>query len=110
MHNKLAATMVLVSSLASGVATAQPPRSLAIINAGSGAAAIAASSIASAFGRQIGASTVSATALPLPTTLGGLSIDVIDSAHTSRMAPLFYVSPNQINFVVLTAQKREPQL
>jgi uncharacterized protein (TIGR03437 family) len=90
----------LISSLASVVATAQPPRSLAIINAASGADVIAPGSIASAFGRQVGASTVSATSLPLPTTLGGVSIDVTDSANTLGMASLFYVSPNQINFVV----------
>jgi uncharacterized protein (TIGR03437 family) len=100
MHNKLAATIFLISALASGVATAQPPQSLAIINAGSGASVIAPGSIASAFGRQIGASTVSATSLPLPTTLGGVSIDVTDSANALGMASLFYVSPNQINFVV----------
>ena len=95
-----ATAIALFSSLAIGVATAQPPRSLAIINAGSGAEVIAPNSIASAFGRQVGASTVSATTLPLPTTLGGVSIDVIDSAKAPGMAPLFYVSPNQINFVV----------
>ncbi len=100
MHNKLAATIFLISALASAVATAQPPQSLAIINAGSGASVIAPGSIASAFGRQVGASTVSATSLPLPTTLGGVSIDVTDSANALGMASLFYVSPNQINFVV----------
>src|SRR5713226_248433 len=105
MDNKFAATIFLISSLASGVATAQPPRSLAIINAASGADVIAPGSIASAFGRQVGASTVSATSLPLPTTLGGVSIDVTDSANALGMASLFYVSPNQINFVVPAATK-----
>jgi uncharacterized protein (TIGR03437 family) len=87
-------------SLSIGVAVAQPPQSLTIINAGSGATTVAPNSIASAFGRQIGASTAQATSLPLPTSLGGISIDVDDSSKTSQMAPLFYVSPNQINFVV----------
>lgn len=105
MHNKIAATLFLISSFASGIATAQPPRSLAIINAGSGGDVIAPGSIASAFGRQVGASTVSATSLPLPTTLGGVSIDVTDSANALGMASLFYVSPNQINFVVPDSTK-----
>ena len=105
MHNKFANTLFYVSSLAFGVATAQPPQSLAIINAASGASVIAPGSIASAFGRQVGASTVQATSLPLPTTLGGMSINLTDSAHASGMASLFYVSPNQINFVVPDATK-----
>src|SRR5579859_3579308 len=104
MHNNLAATL-LISSLAGGIATAQPPRSLAIINAASGTDIIAPGSIAAAFGRQVGASTVSATSLPLSTTLGGVSIDVTDSANALGMASLFYVSPNQINFVVPDSTK-----
>jgi len=97
--------IVLFSSLAIGIANAQPPRSLAIINAASGGDVIAPGSIAAAFGRQIGASTVSATSLPLPNTLGGVSIDVTDSANAMGMASLFYVSPNQINFVVPDSTK-----
>jgi len=100
-----AAAIVLMSSWAGGIATAQPPRSLAIINSASGGDVIAPGSIASAFGRQVGASTVSATSLPLPTTLGGVSIDVTDSANALKMASLFYVSPNQINFVVPDSTK-----
>jgi uncharacterized protein (TIGR03437 family) len=79
---------------------AQPPQSLQIFNAASGAAMVAPNSIASAFGRQIGSSTAQATSLPLPTLLGGVSVNVVDSAKATRFAPLFYVSPNQINFVV----------
>jgi uncharacterized protein (TIGR03437 family) len=100
MHTNLEATALLVWSLAGGVATAQPPRSLVIINAASGAAVIAPGSIASAFGRQVGGPTMSALSLPLPTTLGGVSIDLTDSANAAGSGSLFYVSPNQINFVV----------
>src|SRR5579864_7321031 len=96
----IAKTIALMSSLANGIAIAQPPRSLAIINSAGGGSVVAPGSIASAFGRQVGASTVSATSLPLPTTLGGVSIDVTDSANALKMGSLFYVSPNQINFVV----------
>ncbi|HTA68288.1 MAG TPA: hypothetical protein VK776_08415 [Bryobacteraceae bacterium] len=99
------ASIALVSSLAGGIAAAQPPRSLAIINAASGAAVVAPGSIASAFGRQVGGPTVSALSLPLPTTLGGMSIDITDSANAAGAGSLFYVSPNQINFVVPNATK-----
>src|SRR5258708_9319310 len=74
---------------------AQPPKTLTVFNSASGAAVVAPDSIASAFGKQIGASTVVASSLPLPITLGGVSVNVMGS-----MAALFYVSPNQINFVV----------
>jgi len=105
MHNNVAATMFLISSLAGGIAMADPPPSLAIINAASGASVIAPGSIASAFGRQVGAPTVSALSLPLPTILGGVSIDLTDSAHAAGVGSLFYVSPNQINFVVPDSTK-----
>ena len=104
-HACYVTAIVLIPALVSGIATAQPPRSLAIINAASGGDVIAPGSIASAFGRQVGASTVSATSLPLPTTLGGVSIDVTDSANAMGMASLFYVSPNQINFVAPDSAK-----
>src|SRR5258708_25673324 len=74
---------------------AQPPKTLTVFNSASGAAVVAPDSIASAFGKQIGASTAVATSLTLPITLGGVSVNVMGS-----MAALFYVSPNQINFVV----------
>ena len=93
---RVAALLCLASV---GAVRAQPPGSLAIVNAASGATTVAPGSITSAFGRQIGASTAQATSLPLPTTLGGLSVDVVDSSKASQMASLFYVSPNQINFV-----------
>src|SRR5258708_21792317 len=74
---------------------AQPPKTLTVFNSASGAAVVAPDSIASAFGKQIGASTAVAPSLTLPITLGGVSVNVMGS-----MAALFYVSPNQINFVV----------
>jgi uncharacterized protein (TIGR03437 family) len=92
---------LLLLAMTAGIAFAQPPTSsLAVINAASGAPTVAPASIAAAFGRQIGASTVLAMSLPLPTTLGDVSVEVVDSGKTARLAELFYVSPNQVNFVV----------
>ena len=95
-----AVALVLFASLPAGIAMAQPPGSPSIINSASGGTVIAPNSIASAFGRQIGGSTVQATTLPLPTTLGGITLGITDSTNAATMAGLFYVSPNQINFVV----------
>jgi uncharacterized protein (TIGR03437 family) len=95
-----AATAALMVVLSGGVGMAQPPKSLAVVNAGSGGVVIAPDSIASALGRGIGASTESARSLPLPTTLSGVSVQMTDSLKASVLDPLLYVAPNQINFFV----------
>jgi uncharacterized protein (TIGR03437 family) len=41
-----------------------------------------------------------ATALPLPTTLAGTTVSVKDSAGRERLAPLFFVSPGQVNYLI----------
>jgi uncharacterized protein (TIGR03437 family) len=56
--------------------------------------------IVSLFGTGLANSTAQSTAVPLPTTLGGKSVDVTDSAGTSRPAGLYLVSPTQVNFVI----------
>jgi len=49
--------------------------------------------IASAFGSGLAAAQAQASTVPLPTTLGGVSLTV-----NGTPAPLFFVSPTQINF------------
>ncbi len=56
---------------------------------------IAPGSIASVFGTNLATSTVIATTFPLPLTLAGTSVTVNGTA-----APLFYISPTQIDFQV----------
>lgn len=63
-------------------------------------AAAAPSAIVSAFGSGFTATTVAATQSPLPETLGGVTVTVTDSGGAARRAPLFFVSPGQINFLV----------
>jgi uncharacterized protein (TIGR03437 family) len=60
----------------------------------------AAEEIVSGFGTNLATTAVGATRTPLPTTLGGTTVKVLDSAGTERLAPLFYVSPTQINFQI----------
>lgn len=62
--------------------------------------AVAPESIASAFGQALAATTEQAPRLPLPTTLADVSVSVTDSDGQDRWAPLFFVSPLQINFQV----------
>jgi uncharacterized protein (TIGR03437 family) len=62
--------------------------------------AVAPNSLASMFGANLAAGTAQATTQPLPTQLGGVTLTVTDAAGAQRDAPLIYVSPGQINFVV----------
>lgn len=63
---------------------------------------LAADAIGAAFGSNLAAGTTVATALPLPTTLGGVSVRVRDSNNTERLAPLFFVGTGQINYLIPT--------
>lgn len=69
---------------------------------------LAAESIASAFGQGLATNTQSAAATPLPTALDGTTVRVTDSAGTERPAPLFYVSPGQINYLVPAGTRTGP--
>lgn len=52
-----------------------------------------------AFGSNL-ASTAIATSLPFPTSLGGIIIQVTDSAGVTRSAPIYYTSPAQVAYLV----------
>ncbi len=77
---------------------AQPPPApspAAVVNAASYSPDFAPRAIASIYGSELSAATASWTGLPLPTVLGGTVVRV-----DGEPAPLYYVSPGQINFVV----------
>jgi uncharacterized protein (TIGR03437 family) len=59
-------------------------------------------SISAAWGMGLTQNTVTATTLPLPTTLDGAQVMVTDASNTTRTAGLFFVSPTQINYLVPT--------
>lgn len=59
--------------------------------------AVAVGSIVSIFGRNLATTTQSASSFPLPTALAGTSVTVNGIA-----APIFFVSPNQINLQLPT--------
>ncbi len=80
---------------------AEPTVTSASVSAASYAgAALASDAISVAFGADFTTSTVIAPTVPLPTTLAGTSIKVKDSTNTERLAPLFFVSPGQINYLM----------
>jgi uncharacterized protein (TIGR03437 family) len=61
---------------------------------------LAPESIAAVFGPDLATTTMAADTIPLPTTLGGTTVKISDKNGTERLAPLFFVSPGQINFEV----------
>jgi uncharacterized protein (TIGR03437 family) len=71
-----------------------------VVSAATGSSTVSPESIASYYGTNLASDTAQPSTLPLPTTLAGASIQVQDSAGATRSAPLFYVSPTQINFEV----------
>jgi uncharacterized protein (TIGR03437 family) len=79
---------------------ATPLGTLASLSAASYRAEVASEAIVAAFGANLAASTVAATTLPLPTMLAGVTVRVTDSSGIERNAPLFFVSPRQINYQI----------
>jgi len=69
------------------------------VSAASGTPAVAPGSLASIFGPNVATQTAIGTA-PYPTSLGGVSLQIVDGAGNSQSAELLYVSPGQINYFV----------
>jgi uncharacterized protein (TIGR03437 family) len=60
---------------------------------------LAPEAIVAAFGTALATATQAAPSnQTLPTTLAGLTVRVTDAAGTTRNAPLFFVSPTQVNY------------
>jgi len=75
-----------------------PPASVSA--ASYSAAALAPEAITAVFGSKLATATRVATTQPLPTSLEGTSITVRDKTGAQRLAPLFFVSPDQINYQI----------
>ncbi len=63
-----------------------------IVNAASGYQAFSPGTIISIYGSLLAGSTQSATTVPLPTSLGGVSVNI-----AGILAPIYFVSPGQLN-------------
>ncbi len=61
---------------------------------------VAGGSIVTAYGTDLATGIASATTLPLPNTLLGTSVNIVDSSGASTSGALFYVSPGQVNFEI----------
>src|SRR5688500_11763762 len=76
------------------VASAQPAIS-AVLNSASYTAVVAPGCLVAVFGTNLAAASLNAQAVPLPFTLGGVSVTV-----AGRPAPLLFVSARQINVLI----------
>ncbi|NOT62489.1 MAG: family 10 glycosylhydrolase [Acidobacteria bacterium] len=62
--------------------------------------AVAPGSMAAGFGANLASMVGVANSLPLPVELAGASVSIADSRGVIHRAGLFFVSPNQINFLI----------
>jgi uncharacterized protein (TIGR03437 family) len=75
-----------------------PP--VAVVSSANFASAVAAESVVAAFGSNLATGTQAAANTPLPTSLAGTSVRLRDGLGNERLAPLFFVSPTQINYQI----------
>jgi uncharacterized protein (TIGR03437 family) len=61
---------------------------------------LASESIAAAFGTGLATTTIAATTTELPTQLAGTTVTIKDGAGNESLAPLFFVSPTQVNYEI----------
>ena len=74
--------------------------SVIVQSAAAGISVVAPQSLGSIYGSNLAATTAQAAEQPLPLSLGGISVTVQDSAGNAAPAPILYVSPGQINFLM----------
>jgi len=89
-------TTLLVSALGTTTWAQTAPTVGAAVNAGDYSATAALGALVSIFGTNLGSGEFTASDLPLPTTLGGTSVELV-GVSTVTPLPLYYVSPTQIN-------------
>lgn len=80
----------------------------AVVSAANFAGLVAAESIASAFGQNLATTALLASTNPLPRALGGTSVRLRDNAGNEHDAPLFFVSPAQVNFQIAPGIQNGP--
>ena len=71
-------------------------------------ATVAPDELVSAFGSSLANATAVTPSAYFPTTLGGTTVTLVDSANTTDRVPLFSVAPLQVNYLVPPAAKPGP--
>jgi uncharacterized protein (TIGR03437 family) len=78
----------------------EQPAPVTAVSAASFTAPVAVESIATAFADIPVTAGVGAPGTPLPTELGGVTVQIVDSQNATWMAELFYAGPTQVNLYV----------
>lgn len=84
----------------SGLIGSQQGRVVNVSAASFAAQGLAVESIVAAFGSKLSLETRSAGTTPLPTELAGTRVLITDSNNVEHAAPLFFVAPGQVNYMV----------
>ena len=78
-----------------------PAAEVVTVNAASySGVGVSPDSIVAAFGSQLSSGTGNAQGVPLPTQLSGTTVRVKDAKGVERLAPLFFISPYQVNYQI----------
>jgi uncharacterized protein (TIGR03437 family) len=78
-----------------------PTGQISIVSAASFAGTTRSSEeLVASFGQNLATTTLPAPSLPVPFSLAGTTVRVRDSVGTQRDAPLFFVSPLQVNYLI----------
>jgi len=106
-----AGSLFVVDTSANSVMMISPYRSVETISSASYLGPeVGTESIVSAFGTNLATGTQSASSVPLPITLAGTTVRVRDNEGIERNAPLFFVSPFQINYQIPPGSALGPAL
>jgi uncharacterized protein (TIGR03437 family) len=73
---------------------------LTVTSAASTSNTVTAGSLATATGTNLASGTATASTVPWPTSLGGITVQVVDSGNVSHPAGLLFVSQGQVNFQI----------
>jgi uncharacterized protein (TIGR03437 family) len=92
--------LALANPLASDPPVKPAAGALVTVNAASYAPQLAPGAIAALFGARLTEQAQIAESVPLPTELNGLGVRLIDGQGSVFSAPLFFISPGQINYLV----------
>ncbi|QQS47129.1 MAG: hypothetical protein IPM66_00180 [Acidobacteriota bacterium] len=97
-NNNGASSGDTIYTTSTSISAVAPVPNVASVSAASFGATLAAEAIVAAFGQNMSTSIIVADMLPLPTTLDGTQVLV-----NNVPAPLFFVSPGQVNYLVPAA-------
>lgn len=94
----------------SGPVGSQHGRVVNVSAASFAASGLAVESIVAAFGSRLAVETRTAGSTPLPLELAGTRVLITDSNNVERAAPLFFVAPGQVNYMVPRGTATGPAL